>query len=153
MAGSVSFLPATIGTDQMASLLGVSRQRVNALARKGVIPKEGRGQFNPLTAIPAYCAWLRDNHERKADNDALQAEKLRLVTEQADKAAIANAKARGEVINAKEVESAWVAFCVDLRARLLAMPARIASRANLSRDAAKRLDDELRLAMGDLADD
>jgi len=50
------------------------------------------------------------------------AQKLRLLTEQADKVAIYNAKARGELVLASEVERALVAALAELRAGLLTIP-------------------------------
>ena len=141
----------TLGTNEFAALLGITRQRVNELAREGVIPKSGRGQFDPSTAIPAYCAWLRDAPERRGGDAELKAEKVRLTREQADKAALENEKVRRALIPAEEVERAWTAILVNLRANLLAVPARVSARAALPREAVQILDSEVRQALEDLS--
>ena len=142
-----------MGTNEFAALLGITRQRVNELAREGVIPKAGRGQFDPAIAVPTYCAWLRDAPERRGGDTDLKAEKLRLTREQADKAALANELTRGSMVPAAEVEQAWVGFCVDLRAKLLAVPARVAARASLTRETTQILDSEVRSALEGLANE
>ncbi len=141
----------TMGTNEFAALLGISRQRVNELSREGVIPKTGRGQFDPSTAVPAYCAWLRDAPERRGGDADLKAEKLRLTREHADKAALANDLTRRALIPAEEVERAWTAILVNLRAGLLAVPARVSARAALPRETVQILDSEVRAALEGLA--
>jgi phage terminase Nu1 subunit (DNA packaging protein) len=142
-----------MGTNQFAALLGITRQRVNELAREGVIPKSGRGLFDPSTAIPAYCAWLRDAPDRRGGDAELKAEKVRLTREQADKAALENERLRGALIPAEEVERVWTAILANLRANLLAVPARVSSRAALPRETVQILDAEVRAALETLADD
>lgn len=145
-------MPESITTADLAKLLGLTTRRIRQLAQAGTIPQLGRGRFDPSAAIPAYCAYLQEAWSKRTPTGEQAKEKLRLTREQADKAALANEKARGLVTPTEDVERAWVAFCVDLRAKLLAIPARVVSRAALDRRTAAILDDELRQAMGELAD-
>ena len=142
-----------MGTNEFAALLGISRQRVNELAREGVIPKSGRGRFDPLTAVPAYCEWLRGAPERRSGEhgDALKEAKIRLTSEQAEKAALDNDKTRGLLLPADEVERAWAAILVNLRANLLAVPARVSARTALPRETVQILDSEVRQALEELS--
>ena len=142
----------TLGTNDFSALLGISRQRVNELAREGVIPKTGRGQFDLAIAVPAYCAWLREAPERRGGDAELKAEKVRLTREQADKAALENARLRGALLQAEEVERAWTAILVNLRANLLAIPARVSARTAMPRETVQIIDAEMRAALEGLAD-
>jgi phage terminase Nu1 subunit (DNA packaging protein) len=83
----------------------------------------------------------------------LNAEKIRLNRELADKAAILNAKARGELVPVESVRAEWSRTITDLRAALLAVPSRVASRVCLDRSTTAALDAELRAAMEAIATD
>lgn len=56
---------------------------------------------------------------------SLTGERARLAKEQADAMAIKNGKLRGELVEAGEVEREWSDILRQLRARLMAIPARI----------------------------
>lgn len=141
-----------LSSDQLAAWLGLKRSRVTALARQGVLPRVGQ-QYPHRACILAYCEHIRAGAVgRKADPD-LAAEKLRLAREQADKLAIANAKARDDLVSLAEVEREWTCLATDLRARLLAIGPRVASAAGLDRATAARIDAELRDALEGIADD
>ncbi len=61
---------ATMSTEELAQLLGVSRQTVNELARRGVIPKSSRGRFDLAQVVPAYCRHLREQAAGRRGRDA-----------------------------------------------------------------------------------
>lgn len=147
-------LPKTIGAEALADLLGITANRVNALARDGVIPKAGRGKFPLPEAVQSYVAWARINPSgRPPASGALNDEKTRLTAAQADRAELQAARDRGELIPLEEVRREWAAIAVDLRARLLAVGPRVASTLALDRPSSARLDEELRAALEDIADD
>tara|TARA_R100000808_G_scaffold18668_1_gene40827 strand:+ start:1158 stop:1733 length:576 start_codon:yes stop_codon:yes gene_type:complete len=50
-------------TTQVAQMIGVTPKTVNEHARGGVIPKIGRGKFDPINAVSSYCKWLRQQRE------------------------------------------------------------------------------------------
>jgi len=53
----------TWNTTQIAKILGVTPKTVNEHARGGVIPKIGRGKFDPILAVSSYCEWLRKQRD------------------------------------------------------------------------------------------
>lgn len=149
-----SAFPKSVGTEALADLLGITANRVNALARDGAIPKVGRGKFPLPDAVRAYVEWIRKNPAgRPVASGALNDEKIRLTAAQADRAELQAARDRGELIPIEAVRREWASVAVDLRARLLAIGPRVASALALDRPAAARLDDELRAALEDIADD
>ena len=81
---------------------------------------------------------------RLASNPGLAAEKERLAREQADAMEIKNGQARGELVPAAEVAATWAAILTDLRAALLAVPARldcdVATRVAVDRELRDSLD-------------
>lgn len=53
-------------TTQVAQILGVTPKTVNEHARGGVIPKVGRGKFDPIESVSSYCKWLREQRDEAA---------------------------------------------------------------------------------------
>lgn len=145
-----SKIPAVIRTAELAALLAISERNVDMLVTKGVLTKIGPARFDTRDSIASYCAYAR----RARGNLELDAEKLRLVSEQADREAIRNAAARGEMVSTADVAREWSSILRDLRAALLAVPARIGTRlpALTAHDVAA-IETEIRSALEDLADD
>lgn len=107
--------------------LGLSAPRIHALAREGRIPRRADGSFDLRPAVRAYVESLRlkAGSSALAQNPELNAEKIRMARESADKVALQNARARGEMIAAADVARAWGEIVTDLRAALLALPSRV----------------------------
>ena len=145
---SGDFIPATLTGAELASLLGLSTRHLQNLAANGVIQPDGRNRYSARAAISSYCAYI---HARRA-SDALSEEKLRLASAQAEKVELSNARERGEMLDAQEVKREWLGLIADLRAALLAVPARVAAAAGLDRPTATRLDEEIRLALASIAE-
>ncbi|MGK9052133.1 hypothetical protein [Neorhizobium petrolearium] len=119
-----------VTADELAGWLDITTGRVQTLTREGHLPRLDRGRFPLRAAIRAYLAYVRQNPTGRRSNDpALAEERRRLVREQADREALRNAQARGELVTAAEVEARWTAILTDLRARLLAVPSRVGGRA------------------------
>ena len=72
---------------------------------------------------------------------------------QADKIALQNAAARGELLDSRKVANEWRAIVTDLRAAVVAVPSRGASRLALDRKETAALDAEIRDAMEAIAAD
>ena len=138
----------------LADWLGLSSSRINQLARDGIFERDyHKGQYAfPLKAsVQAYAEHLRNRSVRSSD-PRLADEKLRVAAGQADKLQIQNDKSRGELIPAAAVRAEWLSVAADLRARLLAVPSRVAAKLSLDRPATAALDVELRRAMQALSE-
>lgn len=142
-----------VKTGELAAIVGLTVRRVNILAKEGVIPRHSRGYFELAPAVRAYVDFLRKDGESEGTAATIQAEKLRLTREQADKVAITNAQARGELVSIEDVQREWVAVAVDLRAKVLAIPTRVQARAALDQHVTGLIDSEIRLALEGIADD
>lgn len=134
--------------------LGITADHTRKLARDGKLPRDPSGSFPLKAAVKAYCLTMREGARgRPLADPGLAGEKERLTRENADKVALQNAKARGDLIPATAVRAAWLEVVTDLRARLLAVPSRVAARLGLDRPTAAALDAETRAAMADLSTD
>ena len=111
----------------IARLLDLTERRVRQLADEGVIPRAGRGRYELVGAVRGYVRYLRD---RVLKGDVGPAdyglERARLVKARADLAEMEAAQRRGELLPAPEVTAAWTRIVVLMRARLLALPDKIA---------------------------
>ena len=143
----------TVSAAELASWIGLTANRVNRLARDGKIPRASDKRFELQPAIRAYVETLREGQLGRTNSDPeLKAAKVRQATAAAEKLELANAKLRGDLLDASEVQTTWTATVIDLRAALLAMPQRLSSTLGLDRRATQELDKEVREALGALAD-
>tara|TARA_R110002124_G_scaffold108732_1_gene261378 strand:+ start:500 stop:988 length:489 start_codon:yes stop_codon:yes gene_type:complete len=143
----------TLTAAELGEWLGLTANRVHALGRDGVLPR-GEGKQYPLQAsVSAYCAHCRSLAKGKATDAELAAEKIRLAREQADKIALQNAAARGELLDSQTIAAEWRGIITDLRAAVLAVPSRVASELGFDRKETIVLDSEIRAAMEAIADD
>lgn len=143
----------SVSAATIAEWIGVSPNRVHALARDGVLPRNPDKSFPFRSTIKAYCLHARSGATGSQTDSDLANEKVRLAREQADKIALQNAAARGELLDSRQVANEWRAIVTDLRAAVLAVPSRVASRLALDRKETAALDAEIRDAMEAIADD
>ncbi len=140
----------------ICKLLDLTPQRIRQLVNEGVIPRAERGRYELVPAVRGYIKYLRDRaigKEGEQSSDIASA-RTRLIRENADRAAMENAKARGELIPApllvKALEQTFTAF----GARIEAIPRKAVPRLKtVSGDAAreKLLRDLVREALSELS--
>ena len=143
-----------VNADAFAALVGCRPARIGELARAGVVPKAAPGRYRLAEAVPAYVRHVVANpvgRPRKTGAAGDAANRLKLA--QAEREELRLAQARGELLDAAEVRAGWLAEITDLRAQLLAVPARVAAATGLDRAAAARLDAELRVALAAIAEE
>ena len=140
-------IPGIATSEQLAGLFGITRRQVDTLTAQGVLDRGEGKRFETRAAIAAYLRF-----KSRGNSSTLEAEKIRLTQAQAQKTELQNQKSAGELVEVSEVRRAWVATAHDLRAALLAVPARVAANLSLDRAAAVDLDAEIRLALEVLAD-
>ena len=147
---------APVTADTLARWLGTTAARINGLARDGRIPRRRDNLFDLRPAIRAYVADLKTakGNSALANNPELNAEKIRLARASAEKLETANLKAKGDLAPLADVERAWAGILRDVRAALLALPSRAASRlGHLTPHDVKTLDSEVRAVLEELAND
>lgn len=147
-----------IGGKDLCDLLALSSGALADLKKRGIAVHLGHDAYDLKATVNAYVKNLRSvaagwGDEGQAVN--LTAERARLAKEQADAQAIKNAKLRGELVDAAEVERVWQDILRQVRARIMAVPSRLKQSASLPAHDAEALDRELRDALTELgnADD
>lgn len=84
-----------------ARLFGVTERRIQILAKEGVLPKTGRGEYPLLQTVKAYVAFLQERvrgHDNQEAKHSYQEEKIKLTRAQREKIDIEIDKMTGELI-------------------------------------------------------
>lgn len=142
-----------IGGKDLCELLALSSGALTDLKKRGIAVHLGHDAYDLKATVNAYVKNLRSvaagwGDEGQAVN--LTAERARLAKEQADAQAIKNAKLRGELVEAADVERAWQDILRQVRARIMAVPSRLKQSQALSAEDGEALDRELRDALTEL---
>ncbi|MBX3476691.1 MAG: terminase small subunit [Brevundimonas sp.] len=152
-AVSAAISGAGVSAAELSDWIGVGARRINQLVADGVIKRVGRGRYDLQDSVRRYCQWVSDRASRGvAVQDDLKIENTRKAKAAADKAELQNARMRGELVHREEVARTWSGVVREVRAALLAVPARVADRLNLSRSDADAVDREVRDALINLAE-
>jgi phage terminase Nu1 subunit (DNA packaging protein) len=122
-----------IPSDDLAGWLGCSQHALVDLARRNILVRAPgrRGGFLLRPSVKSYS-----EHTRKALSGrggeamamAAAKERARLAKESADRIAIKNSVARGDLVEARDVEGKWSAALRAIRAGMLAVPSRVGAR-------------------------
>lgn len=92
-----------------------------------------------------------DSAPRRGAGRPVEDHRQQLVLAQAEGQRIKNAKLRGELLDAGEVEARWASAVLDVRAAILAVPSRFGARHGLSAAILADLASDLRDALAGLA--
>ncbi len=148
MAGAAS--PSTI-----ARWFGVTEKSVRELAKAGILVRAGRGQYRLEESARRYCEHIRRTASQRGGEASLATlwdERIRIAKEQADALALKNAAARGEMLDAGDVEAEWSGVLRTVRARMLAVPSRAGARLpHLTAHDIAEIDAEVRAVLTELA--
>jgi phage terminase Nu1 subunit (DNA packaging protein) len=146
-----------VSATTLAHWLGVTDKTVRKLAKREIVIRDGRGLYALELSVARYCEELRKVGAARGDNDSLakmRAQRIRVAKEQADQLVIKNAVARGELLDADEVERTWGGVLRGVRAGLLAVPSRIGARfPHLTPVDIDAIDREVRDALAEIVSD
>lgn len=121
----------TVGVERVAQALNLTERRVQQLAKEG-LPKEHRGQYDPIKCMYWYIRYLQTALERKSvptldgryagEND----QRVRLLSAEANLKELALAKKRGDLILIAEVDKMVIELLLITKARIMAVASRVA---------------------------
>ena len=118
----------TIGGKDLCELFDISPAALTDLKKRGIAVHLAHDAYDMTATTRAYVQHLRGMAAGWGTGDQaanLTSERARLAKEQADAQAIKNAKLRGELVEASEVERTWADALRQLRARIMAVPSRL----------------------------
>ena len=135
----------------LASRLGITPTTVSKLGGDGVLVRVSRGRYKLWPSIAGYVTYLRRVATQR-ENPTHKA-RARLLAIQAEKAEFELEQSRGAWLRQTDVIQEHVAIISQMRARLLALPARMGGRVpSLTLADLDILDREVRAALTALAD-
>jgi phage terminase Nu1 subunit (DNA packaging protein) len=123
---------AAVAADKIAQALNLSEQRVHQLVKEG-LPKEGRGQYDPVKCMLWYIRYLQQALEKKAvptlDGGFVgeREERVRLLRADADLREMELARERGLVVAIQDVEKEMTDLILTTKARVMAVAPRLAA--------------------------
>jgi phage terminase Nu1 subunit (DNA packaging protein) len=125
---------------------------------RGVVERRGRGLYALKASVRKYSDTMRATLTGKRGGEDMAmtsaAERARLAKAQADKVELANARARGEFLEAAVVEAEWSGVLRTLRAGMLAVPRGTAQRLpHLSAHDLAEIEREIRDTLGQMGRD
>jgi len=129
----------TIGTSELCRLLAgegnppLTRERIRQLVNEGM-PKVARDEFDGVRCMFWYLGKLRravahkETENEDGSSTGIRAERKRLLKTQADREELELAELRREMLKVSDWEAATADLVTTAKARILAVPARVAPR-------------------------
>jgi len=121
----------TVDVTKVASALNLDERRVQQLVKEGM-PREARGQYDPVKCMLWYIRYLQQALEKKAvptlDGGFVgeREERVRLLRADADLKEIELAKERGLLVALPDIESTLTDLVLTTKARIMAIAPRLA---------------------------
>lgn len=147
---------ASVKASVLAGLFDLSERRIRQLADAGVIPKAARGEYPLAQAIRGYVKFVgKDGRGPDDEASTFRRSRARLMNARAALAEIEQAEREGDLVPATQVEEGWIKIAAIIRARLLALPSKMAPRLAAMSSAAlieAALRDEVYSALTDIAE-
>jgi phage terminase Nu1 subunit (DNA packaging protein) len=147
-----------VSTDVMAELLGFTRQRVNQLAKEGVLEKQAPGRFLLRKNIKKYIDYLRINQADEEEEGATAQyweEKALHEKAKREMAELKLARQRNQLHDAADVEFALTNMLATFRNRILGIPGKLAPQllgVDSLAELQELIDKELREALTELSE-
>src|SRR5580704_3861880 len=131
LAGGASRMLTNVS--RTAKFLNLSEQRVQQLAKEGILPREARGSYDPIKCGLAYIRYLQAAIEKRdgavpADESGTgeRRERMRVLRAQADLKEMQLAELRSQTVTVQDAEKEVTDLVLTTTAHVMAIPARVA---------------------------
>ncbi len=119
-----------VNTKTIASMIGVTDRRVRQMAEEGIIEKVGHGRFELMDTMRRYIDYLRNTGEASAEEMDLvkkyDHEKMLHEAAKREAAELKLAVMKGSLHEAEVVEKVMTKMLSTFRAKILAIPSKVA---------------------------
>ena len=112
----------TVGTTELAEILGMTDSRIRQLERSGIISKIGRGKYDLKKAVQSYCKYLKASVEKQEG----LSEKDLLDRARCKKIELEIQVLQGDLHRAEDVERVMNDMLGAYRSRCLSIPYKLA---------------------------
>ena len=122
----------TVDVTKVASFLNLTEARIHQLVKEEGMPRASRGRYDPIKCAHFYIKYLQRALKQRAvptlDGGYVgeRAERVRLLSADADLREIELAKERGQLVAIQDVEHAMTDLVLITKARIMAVGARVA---------------------------
>lgn len=127
-----------INTKVLASILDVSERRIRQLVEEGVIDKVKTGTYEFVPTIRKYILYLKIKNDNASDEGSNEnnymLEKTLHEKAKRKKAELELSQMEGTLHDAKDIEREMTKMLTVFRARILAIPSKLASRVVIESD-------------------
>jgi len=122
----------TTNVETLADLFNMTGVRVQQLAVEGVVIKHARGRYDLWQSIRNYIRYLQERKVNQwtgteGEQDGYTQHRARLTKAKADKAEVEAALIKGTAHEAQAVAAVWSDMVANTRAKLLALPTKLAA--------------------------
>lgn len=111
---------------ELCALLGVTRNTVKEYVKAGLFKPLRYGVYDAAVAVPAVCAYLRKSSAGVPTSAEADADRARIIAAKAEMAEMELARQKGELWRKDHVIYVFGGQMTLTRARLLAIPTRVA---------------------------
>src|SRR3954463_12054650 len=131
---------------ELGQWIGISSKSVVEAEKSGAVVKVAPGRYDLKQSVQRYIADVKAAR-KAAGGESAASERAKLASAQAESFAIRNAKARGELVPAADVERTWTDTLRGVRSAMLAIPSRLGGRlSQLTQADIAVIDEEVRTA-------
>ena len=121
-------LSAAYTQQVMCEIMGITPRRIQQLAKQGILRRDSKGKFPFAPTISDYLDFLRGHAANANQAIDFNVEKARKTKAEADIAEIAAAKAKGEVVDLRDVERNLEFVFAEVKSNIRNVPQRVAPR-------------------------
>ncbi|MFM1655639.1 hypothetical protein ACI7RC_26600 [Brevibacillus sp. B_LB10_24] len=119
-----------VSTDTLATLLGFTRQRINQLAKEGILEKQAAGRYPLMKNVQRYIEYLRTGVKDKGDGDEEAQAKYweeKALHEKAKRetAELKLGQLKNQLHDAADVELVMTNMLATFRSRILSIPEKV----------------------------
>lgn len=117
-------LPLFVNSSDLAKVLGITQRRVQQLENENILVKNADGKFELSKNIELYYTWkLQPSNNTNYDTEKALHEKAKR-----ERAEMINAKLKGQLHDAKDVEQVLTNMLVNFRSKMMGIPSKISPR-------------------------
>lgn len=138
----------------IAKLLNLTERRVQQLSKDDIIPTPEKGKYDLVGSIQGYVKYLQDTMQGRGSTIDTNAEKARLLKNQADKAEMEMKILQEKYVSNEELEFEWSNLIIAFRSKMLSLPSKLAvllTGTDTPAKTARILEDEIHDALTELS--
>jgi phage terminase Nu1 subunit (DNA packaging protein) len=128
-------LPRFVSMGMLATVIDLTARRVAQLTNEGVLSKADDGKYELVPCSAQYIRHLRGRAFKNTDSELMANSKARQAHARASLMEMEQAEKAGDLIPRSQIEPGWLAGYQNIRDRMLAIPAKIAARLGMCRNA------------------